>query len=416
MEFSKYNIYAKRDGKVSIFNTFTSALVQLDNDIFNGLFTIENNSDIIKQLIDMGIIINERKEEIQKYKYIQYSKMFRNNRIVLYICPTMNCNFSCSYCFEAGNKRKINMTEDVEDAIIRFLVKNKEKKISIIWFGGEPLLNIRTIENITKKLEMEHVNYSSSMITNGSLLNSHAIDILKKISIEFIQISMDGTKTIHDSRRYFHSGKGSFNIIISGIKRLLSETSIPITIQVAIDKTNFQEYEKLLVFFNQEFPSQMKKKRIQLNYNIVKDRTNFDTQGSCMNHQDYFDYLMRIDELKINNKRNLFLPDIASPCMYNSVGTYAITPDGEIFKCIEHVGNKNKSIGNIIKESISLERLSSCFFTANHLENSECIDCPVLPVCGGGCPLDREIDQGVNKVACSFYKTHIDNILSQMKL
>ena len=80
-----------------------------------------------------------------------------------------------------------------------------------------------------------------------------------------------------------------------------------------------------------------------------------------MNHQDYFDYLMRIDELKINNKRNLFLPDIASPCMYNSVGTYAITPDGEIFKCIEHVGNKNKSIGNIIKESISLERLSSCF-------------------------------------------------------
>ena len=68
MEFSKYNIYAKRDGKVSIFNTFTSALVQLDNDIFNGLFTIENNSDIIKQLIDMGIIINERKEEIQKYR------------------------------------------------------------------------------------------------------------------------------------------------------------------------------------------------------------------------------------------------------------------------------------------------------------------------------------------------------------
>ena len=130
----------------------------------------------------------------------------------------------------------------------------------------------------------------------------------------------------------FIQGKAHFNIIISGIKRLLSETSIPITIQVAIDKTNFQEYEKLLVFFNQEFPSQMKKKRIQLNYNIVKDRTNFDTQGSCMNHQDYFDYLMRIDELKINNKRNLFLPDIASPCMYNSVGTYAITPDGEIFQ------------------------------------------------------------------------------------
>lgn len=54
-------------------------------------------------------------------------------------------------------------------------------------------------------------------------------------------------------------------------------------------------------------------------------------------------------------------------------------------------------------------------YEATH-DNPECIDCPVLPVCGGGCPLDREIDQGVNKVACSFYKTHIDKILSQMKL
>ena len=308
------------------------------------------------------------------------------------------------------------MTKEVEDAIIHFLVKNKEKKISIIWFGGEPLLNIKTIENIVDRLKMENINYSSSMITNGSLLNNHTIDVLKKISIEFIQISMDGTKTVHDSRRHFHSGKGSFDVIISGIKKLVSETSIPITIQVAIDKTNHQEYENLLKFFNREFPSQMEKKRIQLNYNIVKDRTNFDIQGTCMNHQDYFDYLMRINELNVHNKIRLSLPDIASPCMYNSAGAYAITPDGEIYKCIEHVGNKSRSIGNIVQESISLGKLSSCFFKNNHLENSDCIDCPVLPICGGGCPLDREVDKDANKMSCSFYKTHLDKILSNIKL
>ncbi|EEX70737.1 hypothetical protein GCWU000325_02321 [Alloprevotella tannerae ATCC 51259] len=47
--------------------------------------------------------------------------------------------------------------------------------------------------------------------------------------------------------------------------------------------------------------------------------------------------------------------------------------------------------------------MSSYFFKTNHLENSDCIDCPVLPVCGGACPLDRGIGQSVNKVACSFY-------------
>ena len=122
------------------------------------------------------------------------------------------------------------------------------------------------------------------------------------------------------------------------------------------------------------------------------------------------------NELNVHNKFRLSLPDIASPCMYNSADAYAITPDGEIYKCIEHVGNKSRSIGNIVQESISLGKLSSCFFKNNHLENSDCIDCPVLPVCGGGCPLDREVDKDANKMSCSFYKTHLDKILSNIKL
>lgn len=364
----------------------------------------------------MGIIISNRNEEIQKYKYIQYSKMFRNNQITLYICPTMNCNFKCSYCFENGNKSDINMSEEVEDAIIRFLLKNKEKKISIIWFGGEPLLNTKSINNISKKLESNHIDYSTSLITNGSLLNESNINILKKIPIEFIQISMDGTKKVHDNRRFFYSGKGSFDTIILGIKRLLADTSIPITIQVTIDKTNYLEYENLLNFFNQNFSIQMKEKRIQLNYNLVKDRTSFDTQDICMDQKDFFDFLMRIDKINIRNKRPLSLPNKASPCSYNSIGTYAIAPDGEIYKCIEQIGDKSKSIGNIVNESISLEKLSSCFFKFNHIENSECIDCSILPICGGGCPLDREADQGTNKTSCSFYKEYIDKILTSMNL
>lgn len=416
MDFSRYNIYVKGNDVVTIFNTFTSALVQLNNDSFENLLTSDTNSETEEKLLAMGILVNNRNDEIQKYKYIQYSRMFRNNQMLLYICPTMNCNFSCSYCFEAGNKTKINMSTEVEDAIVRFISQNKNKKISIIWFGGEPLLNVDTIKNITDRLNKEQINYSSSMITNGSLLTKHAVDILKTISIEFIQISMDGTKAVHDIRRHFRSGKGSFDAIIEGINRILSDTSIPITVQVAIDKTNYQEYEKLLSYFNNNFSSYMDEKRIQLNFNVVKDRTNFDTQGTCMSHQDYFHYLTRLNKLNLKHKMDLFLPKMSQPCMYNTVGAYAITPDGEIYKCIEHVGNPQKSVGNILKENISLSGLATCMFKNNYLENTECMNCPVLPICGGGCPLDREADGGENNVACSFYKKYIDQILSCFSL
>lgn len=35
-----------------------------------------------------------------------------------------------------------------------------------------------------------------------------------------------------------------------------------------------------------------------------------------------------------------------------------------------------------------------CMFENNCLENTDCINCPVLPICGGGCPLDRAVDNG----------------------
>lgn len=415
MEFSTYNIYSKGNSKTAVFNTFTSAFVRIDNEKLNSLLSDEH-SDIAKQLLDMGILVNSKSEEIQKYKYIQHTKMFRNDSITLYICPTMNCNFSCSYCFEGGNKGKGNMTEDVENAIVLFLSQNKNKKISIIWFGGEPLINANTIGSIAQKLNDENINYTSSMITNGSLLTKRAIGILKNIPIEFIQISMDGTKEIHDSRRHFRSGIGSFDIIMNGIDRLLFETTIPITVQVAIDKTNLQEYENLLSYFNAKYPTQMKEKRVQLNYNIVKDRTNFDIKGTCLNHQEHFNYLLNVNQLNLDNKASFSLPNIAPPCMYNTIGSYAIAPNGDVFKCIEQIGDKSKAIGNIVQKELSLAKMASCFYEKHYLENQECLNCSILPVCGGGCPLDRQADNGKNNVACSFYKKHLTHIISNLSL
>lgn len=124
-----------------------------------------------------------------------------------------------------------------------------------------------------------------------------------------------------------------------GINNLVASTSIPVTIQLSIDKSNYKEYERLLDYFNRAFPTQMDANRIQLNYNIVKDRTDFDRDGVCMNHQDYFDFLIYTDKLCLKNKRPLSLPNMAQPCMYVSRGAYAVAPDGSLYKCIEHIGN-----------------------------------------------------------------------------
>ena len=54
------------------------------------------------------------------YKSIIHSLRFQNSSMHLTLVPTMDCCFSCSYCFEK-NKSKTHMSESVIDSIILFL-------------------------------------------------------------------------------------------------------------------------------------------------------------------------------------------------------------------------------------------------------------------------------------------------------
>lgn len=413
MFYSRFNVYSQNENDVLIFNTLTSSLVSLRQNVFKSLLT-NTQPNVVDSLINLGILIKHKDDDLNKYKYIQYNGMFKKDRITLYICPTMSCNFSCFYCFEGNKKNGNKMSDDVEDAIVNYLMAHKKKKISIIWFGGEPLLEIKRIKSITSKLVENDIVFSSSMITNGSLLSRIDSQILKDLHLDFIQISIDGIKEQHDKRRFFSTHKGSFDTIIAGVETVLRDTSIPITIQVAIDKSNQSGYEDLLTFMNAKFSWAFSEKRLAVNYNIVGNRTDFDVKQLCFTHKDHYQYLLHVNSLHIKNKLNLFLPGMSSPCMYKTVDCYAIAPNGDMFKCIEDLGDESRAVGNLLKKEVSLKKLADCTFKYDCFLNQECLECNVFPICGGGCPLDREKDKGINHIACSLYKEYITNILSLM--
>ena len=66
------------------------------------------------------------------------------------IVPTMNCCFSCPYCFEKHKKSGV-ISEGVIDSIIRYIGNTNPESLHITWFGGEPLLATRQIESFSKK-------------------------------------------------------------------------------------------------------------------------------------------------------------------------------------------------------------------------------------------------------------------------
>lgn len=144
---------------------------------------------------------------------------------------TQGCNLICSYCF-SGKKSSKRMTFKVAKESVDFLFRNASftrgdsRKVSIDFWGGEPLLEWKLLKKIT--LYAKSVSKRTAIpvyfggTTNGTLLTEDKFPFLKKHDIKFL-ISLDGTAESHNRYRVFHSGKGSHAIVVKNVKKVLKE-------------------------------------------------------------------------------------------------------------------------------------------------------------------------------------------------
>ena len=67
---------------------------------------------------------------------------------------------------------------------------------------------------------------------------------LLEFGIEKIQITLDGSKRIHNSKRKLHTGEGTFGVIINNLKE--ADKNLKIMLRVNVDKKNTDYMEELL--------------------------------------------------------------------------------------------------------------------------------------------------------------------------
>lgn len=260
MKISKYNYIIPSDfDSVLIFNGISNYFINLDknawilfNQIAKGKKPILNykgaESDF-QTLIKYGIIIEDDVDEINYIKLKNQMLIFQNNALNLTIAPTLGCNFRCSYCYE--HKSNVSMTTKTQEKTINFIHQRLKDVVSlrIWWFGGEPLLEKKTIEQMSKQVlslcKKNGCNYTSAMVTNGYLLNKDTALKLRECEISTLQITLDGPKNIHDKRRYLINGKGSFDQIIRNLIDAVDIIPI-INIRINIDKENQNKVPLLL--------------------------------------------------------------------------------------------------------------------------------------------------------------------------
>ncbi len=399
-KFSKYNLFVKYDKQYIIFNTLTLSLILLECEFVNMIkkeavddFLQSFSEKEIIDLLDAGIILEKEIDEMKIIKDRYWFNKYKDETLHVSVLTTLGCNFCCPYCFET--RRNVKITPKTEEAIINFIKEqSKDKKaIHIDWYGGEPLLNFQSIKNISDKLidysKKNNIKYYSSVTTNGFLLTEDIVEKLVELKVISAQITLDGTKAIHDKMRPLNNGGGTFDVIIENIKKATKK--LKINIRVNLNKENSIYIEDLLKeLVGIKNICVALKAIVPASYKNYQEKTLEAKEYAKMVVEKYF-YAQRIGMKTAID--NLFTGSVYRYCIVDSDSQFIISPTGKLFKCGEsYLDDEPGIIGGINSENqIEIDERKKVFWDKDPFAFKECKNCKLMPLCLGGCQMKRLI-------------------------
>ncbi len=438
---SSYNYSKKINSKYTLINnTLTGALDIIENYIWQ---LIEKKSfdkvesGILSRLMDRGYFYTDSKKEDQIFKelFSNYTKKIFSKPVRFVFCPSFHCNLDCIYCFQKdlpGNPNKF-MSKKVLNDSIKAARKISEKKSgnidSIELFGGEPLLpkSKNYVEKILKFAAEEDATIT--IVTNGVLVKDF-LDILKPVKnrINMLQITIDGPPEIHDSRRKFHSGRGSFDKIEEGIDLLL-ENNINTHMRINIDNTNIDYLPELYKYVSKK--NWLGHPDFKILPALVTDHSTLDYDDIIIpeekllekliilydNHPELEDVLSFYAFKPVRHILELLegSPNV-SPKFYNCESNILemniFGPDGYIYACGESIGKPEYAIGRFSPGLEFYPDREKLWTSRNIMSMKKCKECKFAPLCGGGCAFSSMLIYDNNSTpVCERYQEVLDTFI-----
>jgi uncharacterized protein len=439
VKLSAFTIFVPYLGKYLVYNTLSRSFVTMGaelkalldnpenpiNAVVQPLSPQEEAKEKLNELLRVGILVSDDVDESHKAKEWYDKLRFDKSVMRAVILTTYNCNFACAYCVEDGVKSGIKMDEEHTHAAVDWLINRAQregvKHILVVFYGGEPLLNVTPMEYISHRLKdyaEEHgVSFGFTITTNGSLLTKEIVNRLLPYGLSSVRITLDGDRDAHNSKRPFKSGKGSFDVIIENILKVAD--LVPIALGGNVDRENIDSIRRLLSYLEEKG---LKTKLANVKFSpIVKtlgqtsppdfgirnsefgivspvphsaldeanlapvcrsDGTGRQTDCVSLSESEVLDDLLSLNRevMKRGFKATTKLP-VTICGMNQDGGLLVIDPMGKIYTCPAFVGRDGFGVGDISKERLNHRH----YEFVNQELPCECLECVYLPLCGGGC-------------------------------
>lgn len=421
MKLSIFNNIVQIEKNVFIYNSLTESLLRLDEKYaksFNRFCESKNledlNKDLFENLLKGKMLVDGAIDEIDNLKIMHNIARYSNSTCSLTIAPTMQCNFRCPYCYENNIKRE-RMSKETVNKTLEFLkqIRNDSSALSVAWYGGEPLLAMDIIEQISKyAISLYGEKYSASMVTNGYLLDIETAIKLKELRITQIQITIDGPPHIHNKLRRLPFGEDTFFVILNNItKALENNTELKITIRVNTSKNNIEYIEQIMPYIDKYGLTD----KIGLYLAPVDNINNTCNASECLSNTEFAIEQMKF--IKSNYKKGynfIHLPQRnIGVCGAIAPNCYVIDASGDLYKCWDTISDKTKKVGSIY-ENIELNTNLSQWLKYDCFNDKECIQCSFLPACMGGCPHKNIKSKEKSCIPFKYYREEMIELLYEL--
>lgn len=145
-----------------------------------------------------------------------YPKGYEDSLEVSYFINNI-CNLKCRHCYVGYKEINDSLTEKEWENTFNVLISSGARTFGNV--GKEPLLDwekTKHILNYFKTKKRTHSDLRYGFVTNGTLLDDAKANELNDIMPDYIDISLDGNKELHD----FIRGKGTFDALTKNLRKL----------------------------------------------------------------------------------------------------------------------------------------------------------------------------------------------------
>jgi len=383
---------------ILLYSTLRGSVLQVSRSIVDALQSGTLEKQEQETMVRLGILVPDA--EVERRLVAGYFDWANANvqRFSALVTLNLDCNLARPYCYEDHFRGKSFMSEATADDLVRNILAGpmaSGKEVLLDFYGGEPLLSIPLICRIATPLHEAARNKSSkfsfNLVTNGTLLTRQVVEELLPLGLSSARVTIDGPPDIHNVQRPFVSGKGSFELILKNVKDVCG--LIAVQLGGNFTRDNYHRFPELLDILESEGITPAMLFMVQFAPVVAKaghaGMGDISLGCACSNEPWLIEASLYLREQILKRGWNTPKPKLAG-CMIEFESDLVVAWDGSLFKCPAFMGWDDLKIGTLA-EGIGDYRASH---NMDVWKCEECLECPYLPLCFGGCRFMQRLQTG----------------------